>query len=94
MRIEVETALALDKHIVPFIDTTYKSSFFDSAYKCWPAAGAETPSLLGVPHKLGSNGSNFMLPSTMNILGRTGVVYVHEYPDLWIRKIHRLLQQW
>ena len=99
VRIEVETALALDKHIVPFIDTTYKSSFFDSCYKCWPAAGADTPSLLGVPQKLVPGtppppASNFMLPSTMNILGRTGVVYVHEYPDLWIRKIHRLLQQW
>ena len=24
----------------------------------------------------------------------SGVVYVHEYPDLWIRKMHRLIQQW
>jgi hypothetical protein len=34
------------------------------------------------------------LPQTMDILGKTGVLYVHEYPDLWARKMHRLLQQW
>ena len=84
VRVEVETAVALGKHIVPFIDTTPGSSFFDSRYKLAPTAAAG----------MGEPPAPPLLPPTMDILGRVGVVYVHEYPDLWARKMHRLLQQW
>ena len=42
-----------------------------------------------------SSGYNKSLPpSMMPVLGYIGSVYVHEYPEVWIRKLHRLLQGW
>ena len=36
-----------------------------------------------------------ILPDTMApVLKCKGTSYVHEYPEVWIRKLHRLLQGW
>jgi hypothetical protein len=38
--------------------------------------------------------SDKLPPSMMPVLGYDGSMYVHEYPEVWIRKLHRLLQGW
>jgi hypothetical protein len=42
-----------------------------------------------------SSGYSKSLPESMKpVLGYIGSIYVHEYPEVWIRKLHRLLQGW
>ena len=78
VRREVEVALSLQKVIVPVIE----KDFWDSNYV------SKLPDV--------SRASKVqVLPEGMRgVLSQIGANYIHEYPEVMHRKLHRLLQGW